>query len=323
MEEIDILLATYNGEKYLKQQLDSILNQTYSKFRLLISDDCSTDSTKQILEEYKQKDSRISVFYQEKNLGYIKNFEFLLKKVENPVYALSDQDDVWDKEKLEKYIEKMQQDNSDMVFGDLEIVDENLNVINKSFNNYMKLTKKITKAKGYKKMYLHNCVTGCTIVAKNKFMDKILPLPNETKHLLHDHWISLIIAIYGKVSYIDAPYIKYRQHGENQIGTEKTSAKMKKLDEIRQLFINVKLEMFTAYVKNNDKFPEELQKLNIKALKYFEKVNKKQKFNFKNWGLYFKLYKNETVSYFILNFIIINLPSIGRILFKIKNKRSK
>ena len=77
METIDILLATYNGEKHLKKQLDSILTQTYKNFRLIISDDCSSDSTKEILKEYEKKDSRIKVYYQEKNLGYVKNFEFL------------------------------------------------------------------------------------------------------------------------------------------------------------------------------------------------------------------------------------------------------
>ena len=186
MEQIDILLATYNGEKYLKQQIDSILSQTYSNFRLIISDDCSTDGTRKILKEYKEKDKRITVYFQEKNLGYVKNFEFLLGKVENEIYALSDQDDVWLPEKIEKSIEKMQIEDSDLVFGDLEIVDENLKTINKSFNDYMHLTRKIKKCNDYNKLYLYNCVTGCTILAKKKFLDKILPIPHNTKHVLHD-----------------------------------------------------------------------------------------------------------------------------------------
>ena len=95
MDKIDILMATYNGEKYLKEQIESILNQTYSNFRLIVSDDCSTDNTRMILEEYQEKDNRIEIYYQDKNLGYIKNFEFLLNKVENNFYMLSDQDDIW------------------------------------------------------------------------------------------------------------------------------------------------------------------------------------------------------------------------------------
>ena len=101
-EKIDVLLATYNGEKYLKEQIDSILNQTYQNIHLIISDDCSKDETQKILKEYKEKDDRITVYIQEQNLGYIKNFEFLLEKVESDYYMLSDQDDVWLPEKIEK-----------------------------------------------------------------------------------------------------------------------------------------------------------------------------------------------------------------------------
>ena len=93
-KSVDILLATYNGEKYLKEQIESILNQTYSDFRLLISDDCSSDNTKEILKEYKKKDSRIVLYFQQENLGVIKNFEFLLNKVESKFYMFSDQDDI-------------------------------------------------------------------------------------------------------------------------------------------------------------------------------------------------------------------------------------
>ena len=89
-EKVDVLLATYNGEKYLKEQIDSILNQTYQNINLIISDDNSNDSTRKILEEYKKIDNRIKTYLQDKNLGYIKNFEFLLTKVESNYYMLSD-----------------------------------------------------------------------------------------------------------------------------------------------------------------------------------------------------------------------------------------
>ena len=78
MEQIDILMATYNGEKYLREQIESILNQTYKNIRLIISDDCSTDQTREIIKQYEKKDSRIKVYLQEQNLGYLKNFNFLL-----------------------------------------------------------------------------------------------------------------------------------------------------------------------------------------------------------------------------------------------------
>ena len=104
MSKVDILLATYNGAQFLTEQLDSILNQSFKDFRLIISDDNSTDNTKKILDDYKKKDERIIVYKQNKNLGIVKNFEFLLEKVEAELFMFSDQDDIWNEKKIEKSI---------------------------------------------------------------------------------------------------------------------------------------------------------------------------------------------------------------------------
>ena len=104
-EKVDVLVATYNGEKYLREQLDSIIKQTYKNIRILISDDCSKDRTQEILQEYEKKDDRIKIFLHDRNLGSNKNFEFLLRQVESKFYMLSDQDDVWLPEKIEKTIQ--------------------------------------------------------------------------------------------------------------------------------------------------------------------------------------------------------------------------
>ena len=144
-EQIDILLATYNGEKYLSELIDSILSQTYKNIRLIISDDCSKDNTREILDKYKKEDSRVIVYKQEQNQGYVKNFEFLLKKVESDYYMLADQDDVWLPEKVEKSLQKLKAENADLVFGDLEVVDQNLKTIHPSFNDLMLLSRKIQK----------------------------------------------------------------------------------------------------------------------------------------------------------------------------------
>ena len=166
---IDILMATYNGEKYLAEQIDSILNQTYKNIRLIISDDASKDGTRKILKEYEEKDERIKVFYQEKNLGYVKNFEFLLKQVQSEIFMLSDQDDVWLPEKVEKSYQTLQGQNADLAFGDLEVVDQNLNTMYPSFNDFMKLSRKIKKyINSYKVNYLYCCVTGCTVILRKK-----------------------------------------------------------------------------------------------------------------------------------------------------------
>lgn len=318
-EKIDVLLATYNGEKYLKEQIESILNQTYKNIHLIISDDNSQDKTREILKEYKNVDDRVTVYFQEKNLGYVRNFEFLLKQVESDYYMLSDQDDVWLPQKVEKTIETLKKQNADLVFGDLEVVDENLKTIYPSFGDFMLLNRKIkNQITSYKLNYLYNCVTGCTILSKRKYIKDILPIPNTSKYVAHDHWIGIIVSLNGKVAYMPEKYIKYRQHGNNQIGTDKISHKFKKLDQVRELFINVKLGVFGTYVKNNDRFPKELQEQNKKALEYFEMVQKKKNFNFRGWKIFHELYKTETFSYYVQNFIIMNLPFFGRGLFNIR-----
>ena len=317
-EQIDILMATYNGEKYLKEQIESILNQTYKSIRLVISDDCSKDRTKEILKQY-EHDNRIEVHYHDKNQGYIKNFEYLIKQVKNNIYMLSDQDDVWLPEKVKKSYETLIENNADLVFGDLEVVDENLKTMYKSFNKYMLLDRKIKKyINSYKVNYLYNCVTGCTLISKSKWIKEIVPIPTDSKYIIHDYWMGLIIALKGKLAYMPEAYIKYRQHGNNQVGTDKISHGFEKIEQVRELFINVKLGVFGTYVENNDRFPESMQKLNVEIYDYFKMIQNKKNINFRKWGTFHKLYKTESFSYYMLNFIIMNLPILGRPLFNIR-----
>ena len=318
-ETVNVLLATYNGEKYIREQIESILNQTYQNIRLIISDDCSKDSTPEILREYEKKDNRVELYIQEENLGVVKNIEFLLSKVKDNYYMLSDQDDVWLPEKIEKSLETLINKNADLVFGDLEVVDQDLKTIYPSFGDFMLLNKKIKKYINSPKLnYIYNCVTGCTVLAKKETIQKIVPLPEKSKYLIHDHWIGLMASIYGKVAYMPEKYIKYRQHGNNQVGTEKISHGFKKLDQVRELFINVKLGVFGTYVENNYRFPESMQKLNVEIYDYFKMIQNKKNINFRKWGTFHKLYKTESFSYYMLNFIIMNLPILGRPLFNIR-----
>lgn len=318
MEKIDILMATYNGEQYVAEQIDSILAQTYTNFNLIISDDNSNDNTRSILQEYAKKDSRIQVYYQEKNLGYIKNFEFLLTKVESDVYMLSDQDDVWLKEKVEKTYETLNKEKADLVYTDLKVVDQELNEINPSYMRMMKFYQKAVKYTDYRSVYLYNIATGCTIMSKKKFIDKIIPIPAESKYVIHDLWITVMVGLNGKVVYMDEGYILYRQHDNNQVGAKKTSAKMKNLDEIRELFIIVKKDLFTAYCSHEDLFPEDLRKTNRKALEYFKMLEKRNNINFKGWQIFHRLYKTENIRYYTLNFLIMNMPIVARGLFSIR-----
>lgn len=319
MEKIDILLATYNGEKFVKEQIESILNQSYADFNLIISDDASTDNTLNILEEYEKKDTRIKVFKKEKNEGLIANFEFLLKNVTSDYFMFSDQDDIWKKDKIEKSINKLKEENSGLVYTDLEIVDEELNVIYPSYWKYKQIYKKIIKYNNFEALYLNNFVTGCTILAKSKYIKDILPLPRNSKFVLHDYWTALIISAKDKISYVEEPTIQYRQHKNNRVGSSRKSDQLEKFEDLRNLFIKVKIEHFEVFKENIEKIKtKEISKYTNEALKYFENLKKVKYINLKNWNLFFKLYKYEEFSYTIQNFIILNMPILGKLAFKIK-----
>lgn len=317
-EKIDVLVATYNGEKYIREQLDSIINQTYKNIRILISDDCSKDSTPDILKEYEQKDDRIIVYTHEKNFGnYIKNFEFLLTKVESEYYALCDQDDVWLPEKIEKTFNKLKEENADLAYTDLKVVDQDLNVIYPSMWDYLKIRKKV-EYDDIRTEYLYNCVTGCTLLSKSKFIKDFLPLPCKSEYMVHDYWISLYVALHGKITHLNEATILYRQHGNNLVGTGKESTKFKKFEQVRNLFLKVKIEHFEDYCQRKEAFTKEQNDFNEKCLKYFQMLKQKKHINFRGYGIYHKLYKYDTFRYYMLQFAIMNLPGFSNFIFKIR-----
>ena len=158
-------------------------------------------------------------------------------------------------------------------------------------------------------------------MSKKKWIDEILPIPKHSKYIIHDSWIGLIISLNGKISYLDKPTIKYRQHSENQVGTDRESYKCNSFEQVRNLFINVKKDLFKTYIENQKKFPEELQKLNYEGKKYFDDIEKKKNVNLRNWGIFYNLYKNENIGYYIAIFVILNLPILGNLIYKVYKKK--
>ena len=126
------------------------------------------------------------------------------------------------------------------------------------------------------------------------------------------------------MAYIDSPTIKYRQHKKNQVGSKMKSEELNSLDEIRNLFIDVKIDHFKTFIVNENIFKnKEIIKLNHEALNYFEKLKEVKKINFSNWSLFFKLYKYEDFSYKMKNFLILNMPMFARICYKFVKKENK
>lgn len=317
--KIDILMATYNGEAYLKDQLDSILNQSYKDFRLLISDDASKDSTVEILKEYSAKDKRINIFEQKENLGIIKNFEFLMNQVENEYFMFSDQDDIWDKYKIEKSLNRMKETDSDFVYCDLEVVDENMNTSHKSYWKLKGFERKVKKYNNFKSLYLNNYITGSTMLVKQNMLNKILPLVQSSKYILHDYWVALVASKNGKMSYLNETLVKYRQHKNNEIGSRKKSDLISEFDELRKLFIDVKIDHFLTLINREDVFEDDsIKVLNHKSLEYYQKLVNVKNIYLKDIFLFYKLYKYENFSYSLQNFAILHMPGIAKVLFRIK-----
>lgn len=324
MEKINILMPTYNGRLYLRKQLDSILNQTFSDFRLFVSDDASTDSTLKILKEYEEKDKRIEIYGHQKNIGIAANMEFLIGKVRSEYFMFADQDDVWEPDKIEKTFNKMKETDSDLVYTDVEVTDSRLKITAPSYWKLKGFENKIKKYNNFESLYLNNYVTGCTMLIKSKWINEFLPLPQNSKYILYDYWIALVISQNGKMSYVDKPTMKYRQHKKNQVGSKTKSEELNSLDEIRDLFIDVKIDHFKTFISREKIFKnQEIIKLNYEALNYYEKLKNVSKINFSNWKLFFKLYKYEDFSYKMKNFLILNMPMIARIVYKHIKKENK
>ena len=196
-------------------------------------------------------------------------------------------------------------------------MDHERKCINNNFWGVYNISFDSLEVNEFSKILLNNmCIAGCNMAFRRELFEKIVPIPF---HFIHDSWIAICAPLFGQVAFINKPTMEYRQHGNNQVGTEKISHKFTRLDDVRNLFIDVKLQLFQTYVNHEEIFPENLKKQNKKALNYFKDIQNKKQINFKNWSAFHMLYKNETIMYYLENFIIMNLPIIGRILFKIRH----
>lgn len=229
MKNIVVLLATYNGKNYLRQQLDSLLNQTFDNFRIVVHDDGSTDGTIDILNEYRDNNPEKIELLHGQSCGSAKaNFLWMLKKEEADVYFFCDQDDVWHETKIEKSLKALG-DLSEpaCVFSDMWVVDENLNEISDSFIRYIGREPGNT---AYTQILIDNPAAGCTMCFNRALRDltvELLPKLDLENIPMHDALVLALASITGEVKAIDEPLVYYRQTGNNIMGavTESDSDK--------------------------------------------------------------------------------------------------
>lgn len=265
---ISILMTTHNGEKFLREQLDSILNQDYFKmpgndsFRIIISDDCSEDGTLAILDEYASKYSNIEVIRRTSPSGSAPdNFFSLISKMQTEAvergrsaddyYALSDQDDIWLQGKIRKSMllmnlaEKTQVDGKEvtvpvLIHTDLKLTDKDGNVIGESMAaaNHMRVDRK-----NLNYMFVENAVSGNTILFNGEFLKNFV-IPKEC--IMHDWWMALVAKVIGRIEYIDEPTVLYRQHSDNVYGSSKHFTAEEIKENYRKMYVQAE-ELFTHY----------------------------------------------------------------------------
>lgn len=234
--QLAILLSTYNGRRFLPEQLESVLRQTFQDFVIVARDDGSIDESKEILFQYKARYPEKIYLHldNEENLGSCASFKLLMESVvenktryglDNAYIMFCDQDDIWLEEKIEiqmKKMHKLEEKNPDLpilVHSDLSVIDVEKNAVSNSFFRYQGLNQRRDRLAH---LSIYNLVTGCTTLINEPLAKIALPIPNTA--LMHDWWLGLCAAAFGKRGFVSVATVRYRQHDKNVIGAQKIEA---------------------------------------------------------------------------------------------------
>ena len=218
---VSIALCTYNGGRFLGQQLDSIIRQTYQNLEIIIVDDCSTDGTPEVITQYAKKDSRIKFFKNETNLGFNKNFEKAIRLTTGEYISISDQDDIWLPGKIEAMVKNIA-DNWLIYSKSVFINDKNEVMTDRMLNE-----SGIVPV-NYKGILLANFVTGHTVLFKREFIDSFLPFP-ETG--FYDWWMGFVALYHDKAIFLNEILTQYRIHDASVI-QKRANSGQEKWDEV-------------------------------------------------------------------------------------------
>jgi len=221
---ISVALCTYNGEKFLAQQINSILNQSYPVDEIIICDDCSTDNTIEIIKNFQRKPGCIiKLVVNEVSLGAIKNFEKAISLCIGEIVFLSDQDDIWLENKVKTIIDKFENEPSlEAIFSDAELIDDKGNSLNKTLFDQFFFSKAIQEnwANGQALIdliYDRSRITGATLAVKKELCNRAYPV-NMSNKVWHDAYLGMNAAANAGLGWINEPLIQYRIHNNQQVG---------------------------------------------------------------------------------------------------------
>lgn len=298
---VEIIMAAYNGEKYIKQQIESIMKNTYENIHLTIYDDTKeaqttaamTDILRLMTEKYGEK---LTYKKNEQNKGCTRNFLEGLQASDAEYTMFSDQDDYWNKDKVERTLEKMNEmenkygkDTPLVVFTDAIVVDSTLNLIHFSFHRSNHLN---TKRVDLAHLLMENKLIGCTMMMNKALKNKIIAIPKNAR--VHDWWVALVAAAFGKIGYLEDSTILYRQHEDNVIGNQEYGSYIKK----RLASLQSQREVIYSNMKQAEEFLEIYNMLLTKEQKSligrFANLNKRNWF-YRRYAMYRYGYKKSGV----------------------------
>jgi rhamnosyltransferase len=325
-ELVDVLMAVYKPNiKMLKEQIDSILNQTHKNIKLYISDDFSQDEeVTKTLKEYEEKNSNIQVFLQNQNLGVNKNFEFLLNKSNADYIMFSDQDDIWYKDKIEKSLRAIKENKVSLVYCNRRQIDENGNVLKQDYFKY----KNVPLVNGKSKIAISRCIgIGCSQIITKEVRDKMIPFKENV--IAHD-WLAGIIANeLDGISYISEPCFDYRLHTNNVFGGRNLNQNISRWKSQNgkglSSFIKYRKESVIdkAYLggaKTALAYSENSENIGFinDLIKYYEQIEKTRFINF-HFIKYFKFLGGKNIGKkYVREIIIFHFPILGYIVFNLK-----
>ncbi|MBQ6554665.1 MAG: glycosyltransferase family 2 protein, partial [Firmicutes bacterium] len=219
--KLEILAAAYNGEKFIKQQLESVLTQTYENWHMTICDDCSTDGTKTLLDEYAKKYAdKISIVYNTKNLGVKKTFFKLLSVTDADHIMFCDQDDIWNSDKIQKTLDCMLENENNsplLVHTDMSVINEAGELISPSFHQMQSID---ASKNSLNRIVVQNTVTGCSMMI-NRELAKLIKEPS--CNTLHVGCIALTASALGKIVFLPEATMQYRRNTANIRGARSMS----------------------------------------------------------------------------------------------------
>ncbi len=278
------MLAVFNGEKYLKEQIESILAQTFSDIKIIIRDDGSTDNSADIIKDFCSRYSdKVFCLEGSPTGSAAQNFAKLLEACNDDYIMFCDQDDIWLPQKIEKTLDAMKASEGEngeiptLVHSDLKVVDENLNVISDSFFEFQRLYQEnITLSK----LLVQNYVTGCTVMINRALAQKCGKIPRDC--IMHDWWLALTAQLFGKIVCVNEPTMLYRQHSDNQVGAKASygialiKRKLANIDKVRENY-NATYTQAQSLLDCYGNLLTQQQQMLIKTYCHIPKMNKFKK----------------------------------------------